>query len=103
MTAYAILVVVLLVALLAYKAFRDVIAEDRRRHDVAQEKERLKCERDEAKAIQPMTDAEVRAALKVVEQMRVVVNAIAFNSGLVGIAMPLPPGAEEAIPKAKVA
>lgn len=83
----------------AYAVHRDLHAE--REAKAAREWTRQEREWEEArrKATAPVSAADVARALAVVEQMRVVVNTIAFNSGLTGVALPLPTGAEEAVPK----
>jgi len=83
----------------AYAVHRDLHAE--REAKAAREWTRQEREWEETKRkeVAPMTADEVHRALAVVEQMRVVVNTIAFNSGLTGVGLPLPKGAEEAVPK----
>ena len=83
----------------AYAAHRDLLAE--REATANREWARAEREWEEARRrdAAPVTADDVRRSLAVVEQMRVVVNTIAFNSGLTGVALPLPTGAEEAVPK----
>jgi hypothetical protein len=99
MMPYMVAVVCFAAISAAYAVHRDLHAEREAKAGREWTRQEREWRAAEAKQIPAMTAEEVHRALAVVEQMRVVVNTIAFNSGLTGVGLPLPTGAEEAVPK----
>jgi hypothetical protein len=52
-----------------------------------------------AAQVPALTSDEVHKALEVVERMRVAVNALAYHSGLTGVPLQVPSGADQVVPR----